>query len=221
MWRMPRVVKSRSYDNTGRVELSSDTRQRIVEAARMLMTERGYRNTTISAVATSAGVHVDTVYQLVGRKPVLLRELIEQAVSGQDHAINAEDRDYVKAIQLEPDPSQKLAIYARAILGWQLRVAPLFIALRDAATTEPEAQQGWREISDRRGANMHKLALELKHTGQLRPALSIGEAADTIWAMSSPDLYLLLTTERGWSTNRYQRWLATSWQRLLLTSERD
>ena len=180
------------------------------------MIERGYRNTTIAAIASSAGVHVDTVYQLVGRKPVLLHEVIEQAISGQDHAIDEEDRDYVKAIRAEPDPSRKLALYARAIVQWQQRIAPLFSALRDAATTEPEAQQVWRSISDRRAANMRKLAGELRATGELRSGCSIDDAADTIWAMSSSELYVLLTVERGWSPEQYGEWLASSWQHLLL-----
>ena len=180
------------------------------------MIERGYRNTTIAAIANSAGVHVDTVYQLVGRKPVLLHEVIEQAISGQDHAIDAEDRDYVKAIRAETDPARKLALYARAIVQWQQRIAPLFSALRDAATTEPEAQQVWRSISDRRAANMRKLASELRATGTLRSGFSIDDAADTIWAMSSSELYVLLTVERGWSPEHYGEWLAASWQHLLL-----
>ncbi len=70
------------------------------------MVERGYRATTVTAVVATADVHVDTVYALVGRKPVLLRELIEQALSGTDCAVVAEERDYVRAIRgkLEPDP---------------------------------------------------------------------------------------------------------------------
>jgi len=213
---MAREVKRRSYDNAARTESSSETRQRIVEAARAMMIERGYRNTTIAAIASSAAVHVDTVYQLVGRKPVLLHEVIEQAISGQDHAIDEEDRDYVKAIRAEPDPSRKLALYARAIVQWQQRIAPLFSALRDAATTEPEAQQVWRSISDRRAANMRKLAGELRATGELRSGFSIDDVADTIWAMSSSELYVLLTVERGWSPEQYGEWLASSWQHLLL-----
>ena len=47
-------------------------------------------------------------------------------------------------------------------------MAPLLLALRDASATEPEAEQVWREISDRRAANMRKLAGDLEDTGGLR-----------------------------------------------------
>jgi AcrR family transcriptional regulator len=217
---MPRDVKRRTYDRSGRQAQSRATKQRIIDVARDLMVERGYRATTVSEIARQSGVHVDTVYELVGRKPVLLRELIEQALSGTDHAVPAEDRAYVAAIRAEPEPARKLAIYAAAVRDMQARLAPLFLALRDASATEPEAQQVWQTLSDRRAANMRKLAEDLRDAGGLRPGLSIDEAADTIWATNSSELYVLLTVERGWPPDRYERWLADTWQRLLLPDNR-
>ncbi len=216
MERMPREVKRRTYDTARRKAQSTRTRQRIVDTARELVLERGYRATTIAAVAGRAGVNVDTVYALVGRKPVLLRELIEQAISGTDRAVAAEERGHVKALRIEPDPARKLAIYARAIRETHERMAPLFLALRDASSTEPEAQRVWQEISDRRAANMRKLARNLRAAGGLRADLSIADAADVLWATNSSELYVLLTVERGWSPRRFERWLCDSWCRLLL-----
>ena len=149
---MTEKVKRRVYDASARRTQSAATRRRIVDAARALILERGYRATTIAAIAAAAGVNNDSVYELVGRKPMVLRELIEQAISGTDHAIVAEDRAHVKALQAEPNPAKKLAIYARAVCETHQRMAPLFLALRDASSTEPEAQAVWQEISDRRAA---------------------------------------------------------------------
>ncbi len=209
-------VKRRSYDGTARKERSIETRQRIIEAARSLMMANGYRATTVAAVATRADVNVDTVYELVGRKPVLLKELIEQAISGADHAVAAEDRGYVQAVKAEPDPAIKLAIYARAIRRTQERMAPLVLALRDASSTEPAAEQVWREISDRRATNMRLLVKDIQNTGRLRPGLSVNEAADVVWALNSSEFYVLLTVDRGWSSHRFESWLADAWARLLL-----
>ena len=216
---MTKQVKTRHYDNTARSEQSDETRQAILDAARAQMLEQGYRATTIAAIARSAGVHVDTVYALVGRKPVLLRELIEQAISGSDEAIPAEQRHYVSAIRSEPDPRRKLAIYARATREIHARLAPLLLALRDASTTEPEARQVWEEVSERRARNMRELAQDLKSVGGIRSGLSIAEAADTIWVTNSAEVYVLLTTERGWPPRRYERWLADTWSRLLLPND--
>ncbi|MGI8756693.1 MAG: TetR/AcrR family transcriptional regulator [Acidimicrobiales bacterium] len=219
MGTVAKEVKSQAYDNAGRQAQSQETRQRIIDAARQLMVERGYRAATIANIARGAGVHIDTVYELVGRKPVLLRELIEQALSGAQGVVVAEEREYVKVMQAEPDPARKLAIYARAVRQIQARMAPLFMALRDASATEPEARQVWREISDRRAANMRKLVRDLSATDGLRAGVSIDEAADMIWATNSAELYVLLTGERGWSPDHYERWLADTWCRLLLRSD--
>ena len=216
MLRAEMEVNSRPYDNAGRQTQSEETRRRILAAARDLMVERGYRATTVAAIAGRAGVHVDTVYELVGRKPVLLRELIERALSGTDAVVVAEERGYVKAMRAEPDPARKLRIYARAVRQIQVRMAPLFLALRDASATEPDARRVWQEISERRAGNMRKLARDLAGAGGLRAGLSIDEAADVIWATNSSELYVLLTVERGWPPDRYERWLADTWCRLLL-----
>ena len=136
MRHMAREVKGHDYDASLRRERSGVRRQRIVDAARDLIIEHG----TVQqrpAVAARAGVNVDTVYELVGRKPILLRELIEQAISGADHAVVAEERDHVVAMRAESDPARKLTIYAHAIRETQERLAPLLLALRGASSTDP------------------------------------------------------------------------------------
>jgi AcrR family transcriptional regulator len=213
---MARPVKTRTYDNAGRRAQSAETKERILAAARALVVERGYRAATVADIARRAGVHIDTVYELAGRKPVILRELIERAISGTEGAVAPERRDYVRAIQAEPDAAGKLAIYATAMREIQSRMAPLYLALRDASATEPEAAAVWREISERRAANMRRLVEDVRAAGGLRDGLSVDEAADVIWVTNSADVYVLLTAERGWSPERYERWLAETWRLLLL-----
>ena len=213
---MIRPVKKRSYDGESRRAASAATRQRILEAARELIVQHGYRSATIAAIAERAGVNADTVYRLVGRKPVLLRELIEQAISGRDHAVIAEERAPIIAMRAEPDPAARLVLYSRVVRETHERLAPLFVALRDAAATEPEAMDVWRLVSDRRAANMRKLVREIDDAGRLRNDLSIDDAADTVWAANSPELFIMLTVERGWSPDHYEAWLGATLQRLLL-----
>ena len=206
----------RPYDNAARQARSDATRSRILEVARESITTRGYRATTIAEIARTADVHVDTIYELVGRKPDLLRELIERAISGTDRALAPSQRGYVQAMGKEPDPARKLAIYARAIRDIHDRMAPLLLALGDAATTDDEAHQVWREISDRRAQNMRHLVRDLGPDGTLRAGLSVDEAADVIWATASAELFVLFTQQRRWTPRAYERWLADTWSRLLL-----
>jgi AcrR family transcriptional regulator len=206
----------RGYTSEQRRAQSDATRQRILVAARALVVERGYRGTKIAELARRADVHVDTIYELVGRKPLILRALVERAISGTDRPLDPFERDYVQQITAEPDAGRKLDLYAAAMRGIHTRLAPLFLALRDASATDPEAAQVWSQVSERRAANMRLLAADLLATRQLRDGLSIDEVADTIWATNSPDLHRLLVEDRGWSPEHYQEWLADSWRRLFL-----
>jgi AcrR family transcriptional regulator len=140
--------------------------------------ERGYVATTMPAIAERAGVALDTVYASVGRKPALFRELIETAISGRVEAISAERREYVKAMLAEPKAARKLEIYAAAVTEMQPRLAPLVALVREAAAAEEQLASLWKEIADRRAANMRLFAAELARSGRLR--VGIEEAADVI-----------------------------------------
>lgn len=58
----------------------------------------------------------------------------------------------------------------------------------------------------------------LASNGPLR--LSDEAAAETVWALTSPELHQLLTRVRGWTRRRYCAWLAESLAQLLL-EDRD
>jgi AcrR family transcriptional regulator len=220
MHAMARKVKPRSkprpYDASRRRQAAGETRNTVVAAASRLFAERGYAATTMAAIASTAGVALDTVYASVGPKPILFRHLIETAISGQDQAVAAEARGYVQQIHAEPDPGRKLDLYAHAIREIQERLAPLFQVLQHAAPTDPQLDTLWREIGARRARNMRLLAAELAATGGLRQDLSVDEAADIIWATNSSEFFLLLVHDRNWNADRFEQWLARTWKDLLL-----
>jgi len=207
------------YDGEKRRTQSEQTRQRIFDQARELVIERGYRGMTVAEIARRAEVHVDTIYELAGRKPVILHELVERAISGADHPLDPIERDYVQQMRSEPTARRKLDVYAAAMRRIHARLAPLFLALRDAARTDAEAAAVWTRISERRAANMRLLAADLAATGQLRPGLTIEEIADTIWVTNSPDVHQLLVSDRGWTPEQYETWLADLWKRALLRQD--
>ena len=213
---MPKSVKKRSYDSSGRKAAAEETRHAILEAARHVFLKRGYAGATMPAIAAEAGIALDTVYAAVGKKPALFRLLVETAISGQDEAVPAEQRDYVRAIRAEPDAAGKLRIYAAALAAIQQRLAPIFRVLQAAAPLEPELDKLWREISRRRAQNMLLLAQDLAATGQVRPDLSVARIADILWSMTAPEYFLLLVGQRGWPVEDFARWLADAWARLLL-----
>jgi AcrR family transcriptional regulator len=213
---MTNEVKVRRYDSSGRQAAAADRRRRILDAAAELFRRDGYGATTVAAVAREAGVAPDTVYASVGPKPRLFRELVELALSGVEHPVAGEERDYAVRMRAEPDAVAKLAVYAEAVTALQGRLAPLVLVLREAGATHPELGQMWQEISERRARNMRHLAADLATTGALRGDLSLDEVADVVWTMNGAEYYGLLVLDRGWTPERFARWLQDAWCRLLL-----
>ena len=214
--KVPPKRKKREYDATSRQKAAKRTKQSILQAARNVFLTRGYAGATMPAIAEAAGVALDTVYASFGKKPALFRLLIELAISGAEEAVPAEERDYVRAIRSESDALKKLQIYAGAVRAIQERLAPLFEVLRAAAPLDAELAELWHVISQRRAQNMRLLAAELAGTGRLRADVSIDKAADILWSMNSPELFVLLVHERGWPSRDFEQWLGDAWVRLLL-----
>jgi AcrR family transcriptional regulator len=206
------------YHSPRRAEQAIATRRAVLDAARDLFIEHGYAVTTVADIARHARVAVDTVYASVGRKPALLREVLETAISGSDQAVPAEQRDYVARIRAAQGARQKIEMYVEALADIQPRLAPVYLTLRDAAATDPDSAATWREISERRASNMRGFAADLRATGELRSDLSDEDIADVVWSMNGPEYWTLLVSERGWSAGQFSRHLADAWQRLFLAS---
>jgi AcrR family transcriptional regulator len=214
----PQSGQKRRYDSPSRAENAATTRHSILESARELFVLQGYGRTTVAQIAAHASVAVDTIYATVGRKPALMRQLVETSISGRDHAVPARQREYVQRIEAAETAAEKILLYAEAITSIQQRLAPIFVALRDAASTDDECKALWREIGDRRAANMREFAGNLRGTGDLRPDLTDQQVADVIWSMNAAEYWVLLVGERGWTPQEFQGWLVDAWTRLLLAS---
>jgi AcrR family transcriptional regulator len=217
---MEEQVKSRPYSSALRRERAAATRQRVLAAARELFLERGYARTTAREIAARAAVSLDTVYAAAGRKPQIMLELVEQAISGQDRAVPAEARDYVQSVQEAAGARAKIEIYAAALAAVLPRLAPLVQVLREAAPADADCARLWRGIADRRAANMLLFARDLRATGELRPDLDDADVADLVWSTNAPEYYQLLS-ERGWTPERYRRLVVDVWTRVLLAAGAD
>jgi AcrR family transcriptional regulator len=210
------VKSRRPYSSALRDEQAAATRHAVLEAARALFSEHGYAGTSIAAIAQRAGVAVDTVYAAAGRKPALLRELVETSLSGTDQAVPAEQRDYVIRFRAAPSAREKLEIYAAGVSAIGVRMAPIHRALAEASVTDRDCAALRAEIDARRANNMRLLAADLRATGEVRPDLTDDEVADIVWSMNAAEYRALLVGARGWSAERFGAWLADAWARLLL-----
>lgn len=207
---------TRSYHSPRRAEQAAQTRRAVLAAARELFASNGYAATTVAEIAREARVAVDTVYTTVGRKPALLREVLESAISGSDAAVPPLQREYVARVQAATSARDKIAAYVAGAVEIQSRLAPVFLALRDAAGSDAESAALWKEIADRRATNMRQFAANLRDTGELRADLTDDDVADIVWSMNGTEYWVLLVGDRGWSPERFAAYLIDAWSRLLL-----
>jgi AcrR family transcriptional regulator len=206
----------RPYDSSRRQQQARQTRRLVLEAARALFIDRGYAGATIEAIAQQAGVAPETVYAAFGSKRKLLARLIEFSVGGDDQGMPLMQRPGPSAVLQEADPTRQIELFASDITAILLRVAPLFPILRTAAKTEHEIDGLLQTLLEGRRKNLSIFIHSLETHSPLRAGLDSEQATDLAWALSSPDVFNLLTVDRGWSADRFGAWLADSLIRLLL-----
>jgi AcrR family transcriptional regulator len=204
---MVRDVKGRSYDNSRREAGARETRRAIVQAAWGLFVDLRYSATTFAAIGERAGVSAQTVYAHFKTKHDLLKEVIDQAVAGDDAPVAIAERAAVAAILAEADPAQKLLLHAAMVTSIMRRAAPLDQVLRSAAAVDQEAAELLVRSSQQRRAGMGQFAAHLSETGHLREDLTVKEAAERLGVLTDPEIYRLTVLAGGWTPLQYQEWL--------------
>jgi AcrR family transcriptional regulator len=174
------------------------------------------------AIATEAGVVVETIYRAFGSKARLFKAVVEAAVAGGSARadVPVEERPAIRAVIAEPDPRRQVALYAATQPGIHRRSGPLLRALRGAAAVDLELRALWDEIEAGRLAGQGRFAGMLAERGGLRPDVSVEQARDLVWTLCSLAVHDLLVISRGWTSERYQEWLAAALMRELLPHDR-
>jgi AcrR family transcriptional regulator len=220
---MPDDVKpKRAYRSTRRAEGVAQTRRDVLATAGALFRERGYPGVSMPLIATEAGVAVETIYRAFGSKAGLFRAVIDAAVAGGTTRAEmpVEERPAIRAIIEEPDPRRQVAMYAATQPGIHQRSGPLLRALAGGAAIEPELKSLWAEIESSRNAGQGRFVGMLAERGALRPGLSVDEARDGLWTLTSLAVYDMLVGTRRWPVERYEAWLTSSLVHLLLPPAR-
>ena len=184
------------------------TRTALVTAAAELFAERGYAAATIAAIAERAGVARPTVFTSVpGGKPELLKLARDMAIAGDDEPVPVPERDWFRSAMAQDDPAELLGRQAgnyRMILD---RAAALELVLITAAAIDPELRPLLEQARVQRAMGTRLVVRRLVELQAVPPGRA-ESAADTIYALASPEVYSLLVRDRGWSADDYQQWLA-------------
>ena len=214
---MSEVVKGRRrYDSSRRQEQALENRRAVLEAARLMFLERGYAATTVGAIAAAAGVSVETVYKAFGNKPGLVKAVVDVAIVGDDQPVPMVQRELVRRIEAESDPRRKLAMYGEHLAESAPRRVPVELLVRAAEASDAGAARLREQLDAERLTGMEIFARHLDESGHLRPDVSVEEACDVLWACNSAELYDLLVVRRGWTPQRYGRWIAAALAAALL-----
>jgi AcrR family transcriptional regulator len=211
------VKPRKRYQSPLRQEQARQTRLRILDAAEVLFTERGYGAATVDGIASAAGVASDTVYATFGSKRGILHALMDVRVGGDDKEVAVIDREGPQRVRAERDQNQQLEGFAKDIASIIERARPVDDIMRGAAAVDVEIAALRTGLQEQRHANMRLFVGWVAANGTLRVGLGEEEAAAIVWTLTSPEVHRLLRVERGWTAERYAAWLEETLKRSLLT----
>ncbi|MFD5784446.1 TetR/AcrR family transcriptional regulator [Streptomyces sp. NPDC126933] len=189
-----------------RGDKARETRRRIIDAAGVLFVEQGYGATKLQEIADRAGVAVQTIYFVFRNKPSLLKELVDVAIAGDDEPVPTMDRPWFAEAMAAPTAESALAALVAGTRRTLERVAAINEMVRAATATNPEIRELWPDRTDPRYTVFSTAAKSLTKMPGARDALSAEETADIMYALLSPELFLVLTRDRAWSPDRWERW---------------
>jgi AcrR family transcriptional regulator len=197
----------RRYDSPRRQAQTRATRAKVVEAARRLFLQHGYPATTVEMIGETADVPLATVYRLFTSKRGILQAVLEVSFVGDDQPIPLHERPTAQAAAGEQDPERLLAGFAGLCREVLDRSAPMQHVLRTAAVVDPDAAQLLSTFMRQRLAGQARVARALKARNALANGITERQALDVIYTLMSPEVHRMLTAERQWTADEYQRWL--------------
>ena len=199
--------RQRKYHSPVREQQAGQTRQRILEAARRLILNRGFADATIDAIASEAGVAAPTVYAAFGSKRGIVQGLMERAAFSSGYA------ELVREAMRSDDPETRVRYAAKIARRIFDSLRSESEVLRGATAVAPDFVRAKERLRYERQAGLIKL---LEEKSALRPELTLAAARDILWTLTSYEIHRCLVVERKWSADRYEQWLGDTLVRALL-----
>ena len=184
-------MTTRRYEQRQRAEDAEKTRQRIVDAVLERLRAAPAEPVAIEKIAAMAGVARSTVYAIFGSRAGLFDAVGThlQARTGYERLVEASHR---------PDARDAFRGGLRAASEMLAAERDTWRALRSMAQLDQEAVGGSvQRWEDERAAAMARIAGQLHEQGQLRPEVTVEEANDVLWVITSFESFDLLYSGRG------------------------
>lgn len=202
-------VSQRTYDASRRRQAAEASLRTILARARELFLQQGFGATTITEIAAASAVSVESIYKNFGGKAGLVRALHAQSLLGTG-GLPAEQRSDLAQVRAD-DPRELMEQFGRFTEEVSPLAAPISLLIRDAAATgDADMASLLKDVDDARHRRMLHNARQLIGRGLLRPGMSPEEAADIMFACTTPELFESLVLKRGWSAEQYGRFIAST-----------
>ena len=180
----------RPYRQRLRAESSAMTRQRIIDAARQVLTAQPLRGFNLSEVAEAARVVRSTIYTVFGSREGLLRAVAQDMTErgGWDRMREAfRDPDAWAAIRRNIEEGTRMVASEH----------PVALAISTLAAVDPDAAVVAAEMDELRLRGLRDLVRRLDEQGYLRPELSREQAVEILWVLTSWNSFDQLYSGRG------------------------
>lgn len=151
---------------------------------------------------------MQTLYSAWGSKRALLRAAMETLITDTDEGFEpgrqplalirglpAEDAGDVRALLAYLSHHFRL-VSQRSAVAWQI--------YRDATAVDPDIAADWQQLQDIRRRDMRDMLAILP--SNLFPG-GLSAAADTLWAIASPQTHELLVRYADYTYDQYETWL--------------
>lgn len=181
----------RKYEQVLRAEAAEETRRRILDAVGQCLREAPTEQPSLGRVAELARVSRSTIYADFGSRSGLFDAFVVDL--WQRTGLGALGRA-VKAANARDHLREGIRAASR-MKGQELSV---YRVLHAMDRLDPESAGGAvRSMETDRRAGMQSLAEHLERDGELREGLTVEEAIDALWVLTSFESLDLLVTGRG------------------------
>jgi AcrR family transcriptional regulator len=198
------------YTSERRQRQAQATRRDIVRAARRLFARQGYAATSMTDIARTDGVAVQTIYASCGSK----RDLVLALVDAIDEEADVASISEQAARSERADEILALGVHLTRQL--HERCGDIIAALLSAAAVEPDASAAAAEGRRRHREGCARAARRLAKLKALRDDVTADQAAALIATLTWQPTYAQLTSEHGWSLDDCEKWITTTLTRTLL-----
>jgi AcrR family transcriptional regulator len=161
----------------GRNLRGQNTRERIIQSARDLISTAGFHRSSLEDVARRAGVTRATVYQHFGSK----RGLLEAVLASSAPPAHGSTRERESVALAHPGPALRSLIAAQ-VRTWAAN-APMLHRVHTLAAVDPGGG-GSPEADTPRRVELAIIVIGLAERGQLRPGCTRREAFEALWMVT-------------------------------------